>query len=550
MPDRIEPLPDRPNLEQYKKQAKDLARECRQREPDALARLHRHHPRFTHLGSESALRVVALTDAQLVIAREHGFESWPKFAAEIESRRISRSMAVVVNPAAAFLIAACVPRDGGHNSGGLEEAKAILARDPEVAETNIYTASVLADEEAVRSFLKVNPKNATATGGVHEWDALTYLCFSRYLRLDRTRSEAFVRTARALLEAGADANTGWWETIDLDTTPRQVPERAIYGAAAIAQQPELTRLLLEYGADPNDEETPYHIVESNDNTVMQILLESGRLNERSLTTILLREADWHDYEGVQMALKYGANPNSMTHWGNSALHHAVQRDNWLPTLALLLDHGGNVTLKNRHGLSAAEIAAWRGRGDFLALLKERGVDAKLEGMHRLLAACALADDAEIHALLADEPELQHGLVGAGGTALAQFAGNGNTEGVRRLLDLGVKPDVLYEGDGYFGIARNSTALHVAAWRGRPATVRLLIQRGASVNALDGQGRTARQLAVRACVDSYWKQRHSPEWVAPLLEAGARTDEIEIPCGYDEADELLLKARKAGSSDSV
>jgi ankyrin repeat protein len=278
--------------------------------------------------------------------------------------------------------------------------------------------------------------------------------------------------------------------------------------------------------------------------VMQILLDSGRLDERSLTTIAIREADWHDYEGMQMALKHGANPNSMMHWDNSALHHAMRRDNGLETLTLLLDHGGDVTLKNRHGFSAAEIAAWRGRGDFLALLKERGIDAKLEGVHRLLAACALADDAAIHALHAKDGGQEWVQAAAGGAVLAQFAGNGNTEGVRRLLDLGVKPDALYEGDGYYGIAKNSTALHVAAWRGRPATTRLLVERGAPLNALDGEGRTALKLAVLACVDSYWKERRSPEWVMPLLEAGASIDGIEIPCGYDEVDELLFNVKNS------
>ncbi len=74
MPDRE--LPARPNLEQYKKkQAKDLARDCELGIPGALARIRRHHPRFHKLPeSEMQNAQVALTDAQLVIAREHGFE--------------------------------------------------------------------------------------------------------------------------------------------------------------------------------------------------------------------------------------------------------------------------------------------------------------------------------------------------------------------------------------------------------------------------------------------------------------------------------------------
>ena len=40
-------------------------------------------------------------------------------------------------------------------------------------DSNIYTAAILGDETAVRGFLARDPKSATATGGPHEWDALT-----------------------------------------------------------------------------------------------------------------------------------------------------------------------------------------------------------------------------------------------------------------------------------------------------------------------------------------------------------------------------------------
>jgi hypothetical protein len=98
---------------------------------------------------------------------------------------------------------------------------------------------------------------------------------------------------------------------------------------------------------------------------------------------------------------------------------------------------------------------------------------------------------------------------------------------------------LYEqGDGYFGVARNSMALHVAAWRARHATVRLLIERGAPSDVRDGAGSTPLALAVRACVDSYWSDRRSPESVDALLQAGASLRGIEFPSGYEEVDALL------------
>jgi ankyrin repeat protein len=95
-----------------------------------------------------------------------------------------------------------------------------------------------------------------------------------------------------------------------------------------------------------------------------------------------------------------------------------------------------------------------------------------------------------------------------------------------------------DGDVYFGIARDSTALHVAAWRARHGVVKELVARGATVNISDGLGRTALQLAVKACVDSHWTELRSPESVRALLEAGALTHGIVCPTGYDEIDRLL------------
>jgi ankyrin repeat protein len=543
----IKSLPARPNLEQYKKQAKDLAKDCALGMAEALARVRKHHPRLSEAAEQSRGPRIALTDAQLVIAREHGFESWPRFAAHITAANLERSVASLDDPVAAFIRAACVPHNDSHRSGTLDEAELIVARYPHVARANIHTAAIRGDEEAVRDFIAGDAESATSTGGPYEWDALTHLCFSRYLRIDRARSGAFVRTAHVLLNAGASANTGWWETID-QPNPRQIIESAIYGTAGVAKHAGMTRLLLEYGADPNDEETPYHAAEGYDLDVLKVLLESGKLNHESKTTLLLRKGDWHDTEGIRLMLEHGADPNAMTRWGSSALHHTVRRDNRLANVALLLDHGGDPVLKNVHkGESAASIAARRGRGDVLRLLLERGIDPKLEEAERLMAACAMADDAAIGALLATDSHLAADLVAEGGTLLTEFAGNGNTEGVRRLLDLGVDPAARHrEGDGYWDVTKETMALHNAAWRGWPATVKLLIERGAPVDALDGKGRTALALAVKACVDSYWKDRRTPESVEALLKAGARIGGIEIPCGYDEVDELLVGAKNAGS----
>jgi len=126
------PLAPRPSLEQYRKQAKDLVKACRTGDIDAvrawaadwierLARLQELTvtPEYVVRGSSSQLNWVhinrevdgiledarqtrlldsgtgttkaPLSEAQLFVARLHGFESWPRFAKHIEARRQASS---------------------------------------------------------------------------------------------------------------------------------------------------------------------------------------------------------------------------------------------------------------------------------------------------------------------------------------------------------------------------------------------------------------------------------------------------------------------------
>lgn len=549
MPDRT--LPARPNLEQYKKQAKELLREAATGDPQewgtpgghgsvATGRIMRNHPRLKNATPEK-LRAISLADAQLVLAREHGFESWPKFAKHIETLNIIRRLEELDDPVNTFIEVACVDRHGWHGSGTLEHAEMILSRYPEVGAANIYTAAVLGDAGRVRSYLERDRSLARAEGGPHGWDALTYLCFSRYLRIDKTRSDSFVAAARVLLDAGAGANTGWTEYID--DPPRPVREPAIYGAAAIARNPNLARLLLEFGADPNDEETPYHVAEGYDNTVLQILLDSGRFSEASLATIAARKCDWHDDAGLKLALEHGANPNYLTVWKYTPFLQSILRDNGLVMIEMFLDHGADPYVVNDFdGHNAFQVAAWHGRGDILDALERRGFKSPLGGLDAQVAACARADLEAARSRGGERPLfVQAAAMGA--MLLARFAGADNEAGVRCLLALGVSPSGVLQGsDPYWDLAPGSTALHVAAWRAHHEVVKSLIAAGAPVNAHDARGRSALQLAVKACTDSYWKQRRKPDSVVALLAAGATMEGIDLPTGYDAIDQLLLANR--------
>ena len=449
-----------------------------------------------------------------------------------------------------FIRAACVPRTGSHASGTLDVATALLAAHPELATLDIHTAAIVGNDVRVRELLAADPSLATATSAPHGWDALTHLCFSRFLRGDDARTDAFVRTATALLDAGASANTGFQEDVH---SPHPTFESVLYGAAGVAHNAPMTTLLLSRGANPNDDEVPYHAPESYDLGAFRALLETRAMTPESLTIMLLRKSDWHDIDGMALAIEYGADVNTTGRWGRTPLSHAIRSDNRVEIITLLLDHGANpAAIEHRtptegmssSGMSAIAQAAWSGRGDLLRLFASRGYPLPSQGADALVAACALGDATSVAQLVADAPDLAVAVRNRGAWLMARFAGVGNTEGIRLLLELGVPVDATQEqADGYHNRASYATALHDAAWRARHDTVQLLLAHGANANALDTHRRSPLMLAVLANVESYWTDNPSPASVAALLDAGASVDGVRYPSGYAPVD-ALLKAHGA------
>jgi hypothetical protein len=78
MSDATSGLPARPSLEQLSKQAKELLRKYRAEDAAAIARFH---------AAGNALESASLSDAQFVIAREHGFAAWANLKHHIETLR-------------------------------------------------------------------------------------------------------------------------------------------------------------------------------------------------------------------------------------------------------------------------------------------------------------------------------------------------------------------------------------------------------------------------------------------------------------------------------
>lgn len=69
--------PNPPNIENIRKRAKSLLKALKAGNPDAIARISQHHPR----AGKAQMR---LADAQLVLAKELGYSSWPKLKEDAE----------------------------------------------------------------------------------------------------------------------------------------------------------------------------------------------------------------------------------------------------------------------------------------------------------------------------------------------------------------------------------------------------------------------------------------------------------------------------------
>ena len=84
-------LPARPNLDQYKKRAKELLKAAKAGDARALALIRDHHPRLKHVSDAELHRTTfALADAQLIVARWHGTKNFASCGANSPGRSVRR----------------------------------------------------------------------------------------------------------------------------------------------------------------------------------------------------------------------------------------------------------------------------------------------------------------------------------------------------------------------------------------------------------------------------------------------------------------------------
>src|SRR5262249_23492329 len=157
-------------------------------------------------------------------------------------------------------------------------------------------------------------------------------------------------------------------------------------ACGLNNNAELALLLLEAGANPNDNESLYHSTEHPDHECTKLLLKHGAKVPR--TNALYHMLDREDLEGVRLLLDAGANLEEQSHRGETALHWAVYRRRSASIIELLLDRGAPLDVRRKDGRTAYALAMQSGQKETAALLRSRGANTELGEVDALFAKWA------------------------------------------------------------------------------------------------------------------------------------------------------------------
>jgi ankyrin repeat protein len=435
------------NLEQLRKQAKELVKAARAGDETALGRLGGLEP--------------ILANAQLVLAREHGYRSWPALVAAAEAS------------VDAFVEAA--------TSGRRQRADELLAARPEI-ERDPWARLIMG-----RGW----DGDPNRPGGPRNWAPLLYVCHSVYANAD---------LARELLARGADPNASSEEEWGRST--------ALYGAAGVVHDPELTQVLLEAGAVTDDGESVYHSLEAKDPACLRLLLEAGA--ETRGTNALAHALDYDRLEPVRMLLEAGADPNE-----GALLAHAVRRGRGPEFLQLLVDHGaeldalGGETWRGDVPLRTAYAhAVLRNRVDNAELLARLGASTAIDPADAAVAAVARGERPSESVAFTMDPDRQEVLILA--------ALNGHLEAVTDIVGVNFS--------GVVGGSPEGTLLHHAAWMAKADVARELLTRGADPNARSrADFQTPLAWAVWTSAHRRFTDRDYVAVAEALVDAGAKLE---------------------------
>jgi hypothetical protein len=446
-------LPDHPSLDHLRRQARTLQRAVRAGDAEALALVRRHHG--------DAADPFPLSTAQLVLAREYGFASWPRLKHHVDVVTAYRwdPEAPSGSVTDRFCRLACLT----YASDGPEhwaEAARLLAEHPELTR-DVRAAAAAADDRAVGTLLAADPGLARRRGGPNGWTPLFHLVYSR---LDAPR-EAVLRTARLLLDAGADPNEGYlWRGLPTPFTLLT----GVFGDGEQGRErtpphpvPDLARLLLDAGADPNDGQTLYNRMFRPDDAHLRLLFAYG------LGT----------GGGGPWKARLGEALDSPAAMLRAQLRWAAGHG-FLDRVRLLAEHGVDVRSPFPDGPTPAELAARDGYPEITRYLVERGVPApRLTPVDAFVAAALSGDRTALEDLPAEDARRERpGLI-------VWAAATGRTEAIALLAGLGF--DVNAKGRRDAPVEQEwETALHHAALAGDLEQAQLLLSLGADPNIRD------------------------------------------------------------------
>jgi hypothetical protein len=306
---------------------------------------------------------------------------------------------------------------------------------------------------------------------------------SSLLRVPEFR-ERLCGSARYLLAAGADPNQRVGHRLppaSLSEPADAHPLSALYGAAGVNHDLELTTLLLRAGADPNDGESLYHSVESVDCT--RVLLEHGaRIEENNA---LYRALDFDNVPVLELLLAHGADANvaplgpPISEWGTPLLW-AIYRRRSRRHVEALLKAGASPFAATLDGFGAYSLALQFGLREVAALLRDHGAAAALSEDEQFVAACADGDETEARRIRAGRPDLPGSLPEARLRMLPDMVAAGGDEGAKVMVKLGW-PIAVRGGDW------NASALNLAVFLGNAPMTRFLLEHGASWMEEHGHG---------------------------------------------------------------
>lgn len=461
-----QPLPERANLEQLKKQAKSLLHAARNKEAAALRRFQILPQHAGKSAVELNALTLALHDAQSVIAREYGFKSWNELREQVEERSLSFSAAIDE-----FIRCAT----GGVPSRALR----LLALHPGIAHANLYAELVLGDAAAVEARLQKNPEAAMRPGGLQNWEPLLYVCHTCLHEDEPQRAAGLVSIARGLLARGANPNAEYhwnWHP--------ELPRTALWGALCAVNHLPLAEALLEWGAKPTDGVST-HINAGGGNLAALELLNRFGVNVNGIpggVPPLRYILGWADNDtaravGVHWLLDHGADANlSWGEYDDAPLHIAAQR--WdVAMVERLVRQGADIHRRRNDGRTAHTVAELSGNHAVAEWLLAHGAQDELSALERFVSACARGDRTRADEMLRAHPDLPGQLSAEHHLLMHVPAERGDTPVLETMLACGFDPNVK-DRDGV-------AALHRAAMAGRAEAVRVLLEQGAAVNALDG-----------------------------------------------------------------